>query len=280
MAFKYNADAQQKISPDGESFLNIPKEKLFIPQAGQYKLRILPPWSPQGLFAKYARIHWGVGSSLMRTVCPDMLVQGSCPFCVSYHQMRSDFNTFKEDIQVVRPIDRFYTNTYNLGEPQRGVIIWSFGKIIYRLIKGIQDSGDFGDITDEENGSDLTLTRTGQGRNVQDTIYPVRQPSKLANPTLVDSLFDLDTILKDPDIDELMAAWETQPWKVFEPKGKAPVRSMPSPMAKFTTPIVPVSSPALPKAEEVQEQQPVDRFTQLKDLENKIKQQKEKALNG
>jgi hypothetical protein len=215
--FKYNPDEQNKFSPStvGASFLTIPTEKLFLPQAGQYKLRILPPWSPKGLFAKFMKTHWRLGIQQIRTVCPDMYVQGTCPFCHAHAIMRNDYKKYQDDINAVRAVDRYFSNIVNLGEPQRGVIVWAYGKTVYKQLKGIQDSGDFGDITDVDNGSDITLIRSGSGQQVQDTIYPVRQPTRIQNPNCLNELYNLDSIFKEPDVDAIIEAFDSQPWLAY-----------------------------------------------------------------
>jgi hypothetical protein len=292
--FKYNPDEQKKFGDTGESFIKVPKDKLFLPQPQQYKLRLLPPWSRMGLFAKYVKIHWGVGSMQLRTLCPDLYTPGSCNFCKVYHSFGDEYQNYKEEAQSVKAQDRFYSNIVNVQEPHKGVLVWSYGKTIYRLLKGIQDSSDFGDITDPDNGSDINLTRTGQGRNVQDTIYPVRNPSKLANPTWLDELFDLDSIFKEPDIAEVQAAFETHPWKtdfvykhgivkphgVSESKPPRPVENSTRPVeTPMTSAPVEVKTPEvkLPEdgkvADVVQDEVSMqDRYKKLEELERKMKE--------
>lgn len=291
MVFKYKAEEQDKFSPDtGESFIKVPKDKLFLPQPQQYRLRVLPPWSPQGLFAKYAKIHWGIGATMLRTVCPDLYTSGTCPFCKVFHQMRAvDWKAYQEDITAIRPQDRFYSNIVNLSEPHKGVQVWSFGKIIYRLLKGIQDSGDFGDITDADTGSDINLTRTGQGRNVQDTIYPVRNPSKLANPQWLNELFDLDNIFKDPDLEAIQDAFESHPWKTdFVQKNTSPVVRQTG-MAFTKAPSTPIQTVVNTVVKPTPVEQPNgedksnggdDRYARLNALEQKLKSRLSKTIEN
>jgi hypothetical protein len=134
--------------------------------------------------------------------------------------MRGNYDKYKEDISAARAMDRYFSNVINLGEPHKGVLVWAYGKLVYKQIKSIQDSGDYGDITDEENGTDLTLVRTGTGRQIQDTIYPVRQPSRLVNPAWIEEMFDLDAIFKEPDLDAITDAFKTHTWKVWEGERK------------------------------------------------------------
>lgn len=217
MVFKYNPEEQNKFNPGGNSFMSVTTDKMFTPQAGQYKVRILPPWSAKGLISKFMKTHWALGIAQLRTVCPEMHRAGSCPYCYAASVMRGNsYEKYKDDIQTARATDRYFSNVINLAEPHKGVLVWAYGKIVYKQIKSIQDSGDYGDITDDTNGTDLTLVRTGTGRQIQDTIYPVRQSTRLANPAWLEEMFDLDAVFKEPDVDAIAEAFKSQTWKVWD----------------------------------------------------------------
>ncbi len=245
--FPYNASAQGKFAPSGgEPFLkNVPQNKLFLPKEGRYQIRVMPPWSQQGLFAKFVKLHWGVGLSQAIIVCPDMFGQ-SCPFCETWLKLRTEYDKFKPDVDACRPARRYYSNVVNLATPQLGVLAYSYGKTVYKLLKDLQDSGAYGDITDPVNGCDIHLTRSGTGRQVQDTIYPNRDATPLQDPSWLDAMFNLDDILIQPDQGDVEAAFNSQPWKVYTPTGKV-APAAPVPAAQPYTPSQPVvaEQPAL-----------------------------------
>ncbi len=249
--FTYNPDAQGKFSPSGgEPFLkNVPQSKLFLPKEGKYQIRIMPPWSQQGLFAKFVKIHWGVGLSQTIIACPDMFGQ-PCPFCDTWARLRTEYDKYKPDVDSARPARRYYSNVVNLATPQLGVLAYSYGKTVYKLLKDLQDSGQYGDITNPMNGCDIHLTRSGTGRQVQDTIYPNRDATPLQDPNWLDQMFNLDDILIQPDPDDVQAAFNTHPWKIYTPSGKVtqvPVQPTPGPtLQPYNPPPVTSEQPNAP----------------------------------
>lgn len=81
------------------------------------------------------------------------------------------------------PKVRSYAAVIVRGEEDKGVQIWSFGKIVYgRLLSFFVDE-EIGDYTHPETGFDLKVTITQQpGKQFQDTaVDPARRPSKLSD---------------------------------------------------------------------------------------------------
>jgi len=266
--YTYNPDNQKKLTPvANEPFLkNVPKEKLFVPTGGvQHRIRILPPWSATGLFARFAKTHWRVGASGKAFVCPDMWEEGTCPFCKTWAQIRQQYDLYQVDVLAIRANPRYYSNIINVTEPHKGVQVYTYGKRVYQMLKGIQDSGSFGDITDPINGVDLILQRTGQGMQIQDVIYPIPQHTPIQNPDWLDQLYNLDDIFSLPDLEDIEACHKTHPWRVYNPNAAAgapasiPVFTMPPPVAptpfappasvRFTPPVMPAATPSWPPAQ-------------------------------
>ena len=67
------------------------------------------------------------------------------------------------------------------GEEDKGVQVWSFGKIVYQRMLGFFLDEEVGDILDPNQGFDLKVTITkAQGKQFNDTMVdPARRPSKL-----------------------------------------------------------------------------------------------------
>lgn len=241
--YKTNVEAQSKYAPaqSREAFLKgVPNDKLFIPKEGQYRIRLMPAWSPAGYFAKTIMTHWDIGLTKSTTICPNMFREGSCPFCKAYGEMRNEYKTYEIDIgSGARPAKRFYSNIVNLSAPEHGVMVWSYGSTDYKMLMGLQGSGEYGDITDPVNGVDLILTRQGTGKAAKDIIYPVRDSSPIGNPAWLDQLFDLDKIFLEPDINDILSAFASHPWKIYQPKGvQRPITApVAAPIPPPTTPV-------------------------------------------
>jgi len=64
--FAYRKESQEKYCQKSfEPFIKVPKEKQFALDAksdGDYEVRLMPPWSSEGIFAKGTIIHYFVGA--------------------------------------------------------------------------------------------------------------------------------------------------------------------------------------------------------------------------
>jgi len=69
----------------------------------------------------------------------------------------------KESYEMAKqlyPKMRVYAPVVVRGEEDKGVQIWSFGKMVYQSILALMMDEDYGDITDIQNGTDLKVTCT------------------------------------------------------------------------------------------------------------------------
>src|SRR5215204_1792139 len=237
--YAFKKDNQSKESPaQGESFLKVPRERQFLPAEKQYRIRIMPPWSPEGLFSRGVKTHWRVGVTQLSFVCPDVFELGSCPLCPTYLYLRNDYDNNKADVDKSRPARRWYSNCVVLNEAGKGVQVYAYGKKVYSMLMGFVESGDYGDITDPANGYDLTLIRTGSGRQVSDVLYPGKAPKAIDDPAWLDDLFDLDAVFLRPSLDDVKAAVNTIQWDTYSPGGGKST-SIPAPTAKPPAPMDP-----------------------------------------
>ena len=79
------------------------------------------------------------------------------------------------------PKMRVYAPVVVRGEEDKGVQIWSFGKMVYQAILTYMMDEEYGDITDVDSGTDITVTVTkppGQ-QWAKTEILPRRKASKL-----------------------------------------------------------------------------------------------------
>jgi gp32 DNA binding protein like len=79
------------------------------------------------------------------------------------------------------PKMRCYAPVIVRGEEDKGVQVWSFGKIVYQRMLGFFLDEEVGDILSPTEGFDLKVTITkAQGKQYNDTMVdPARRPSKL-----------------------------------------------------------------------------------------------------
>lgn len=96
---------------------------------------------------------------------------------------------------------RVYTPVIVRGEEDRGVLVWSFGKLVYQRLLSFFIDEEVGNILDPEEGYDLKVTISQQaGKQFMDTVVDAaRKPSKLhADPAQVKAW--LDSV---PNIDDM-----------------------------------------------------------------------------
>ena len=95
---------------------------------------------------------------------------------------------------------RYFSPILVRGEEEKGVRIWSYGKMAYESLLGLVLDPDYGDITDPETGTDIVLTYTVPGTPgsfPKTQIKPRRRPSVLCDDSVADCSDLLESI---PDI--------------------------------------------------------------------------------
>lgn len=119
----------------------------------------------------------------------------------------------KESYEMAKklyPKMRVYAPVVVRGEEDKGVQIWSFGKLVYQALLSLMMDEDYGDITDIESGTDITVTCTkAPGQQWAKTeVLPKRKSSPLSKDNSqtkewLGSIPDLTTIYQVKSYDEL-----------------------------------------------------------------------------
>ena len=96
---------------------------------------------------------------------------------------------------------RFFCPVIVRGEEEQGVKIWGFGRTVYETILNLILNPEYGDITDVDTGTDLTLNygKPAGASFPQTKITPKRKSSPLA-PTAGEVSSMLETV---PNMDDL-----------------------------------------------------------------------------
>ena len=104
--------------------------------------------------------------------------------------IRNLFNEGTDDsIKMAKNLmarQRFFAPVLVRGEEDKGVRIWGFGKMAYQQLLELVLNPDYGDITDTEEGTDLTIKYGKPAGAVfpQTTITPRRRTSPLCDDAL------------------------------------------------------------------------------------------------
>lgn len=126
--------------------------------------------------------------------------------------IRKLYSSGKPDDRVLAkklaPKMRCYAPVIVRGEEDKGVQIWSFGKLVYQRMLGFFLDEDVGDILSPTDGFDLKVTITKQaGKQFNDTtVDPARKSTPLHSDSSVSQKW-LDNI---PNIDDMYRLKTTQ----------------------------------------------------------------------
>ena len=174
------------------------------PGEGKNVIRLLPPWAEDGpsaeLFYRETYIHWNVPPGAAETsfmLCPKKMDLGKCYVCdqVDYLYASKD----PADIELAKEIrsrQRFFSNIIDMsdalnkdGNPK--VQVWSYGPMIFDELLGYFCDADYGDITDPDEGFNITIERDGQGRDTTYKMRLSRHPSSFVDNDLKeDGVYD------------------------------------------------------------------------------------------
>lgn len=209
---KLNMDAMKsKLSAESQSGgYNAEYDKL---QPGKNVRRVLWPKGDYDSFYAEGYLHFGIGpEGKSVATCPK--TWGSkepCPICEYVEKLQKSKNKddkkLAEDIKAKR---RIYINVLNRDDDDDDTPkVLPIGVTILKgLLETICDA-DYGDITDPEEGRDVTITRKGQGLKTEYTVLPkpkssVASESKTAEE-LEEEMPDLEHLFVRKSYDELEA---------------------------------------------------------------------------
>ena len=177
---------------------------LWKPQEGNQDIRIVP--TEDGDPLKEMWFHYNLGDN-RGFLCPKRNFGDRCPVCdfasnLWREGVENNDNESKKLAKSLFVRQRFFSPVVVRGEEDGGVRIWGYGKTAYELLLGYILDPDYGDITDTESGTDITLTYTKPskpGAFPQTTLKPRRHTSPLLDDAERTSVI-LDNI---PDVGDL-----------------------------------------------------------------------------
>jgi hypothetical protein len=177
------------------------KTNFWSPKEGQtYSLRIVP--TPDGDPFKESWFHYELGTT-GGFLCPKKNYGDSCPACDFASKLYKEKN--EESAKMAKkllPRQRFFSPVLVRGEEKEGLKIWGYGKLVYQDLINLVLNPDYGDITDPEAGTDLTISASkAPGQSFPTTkVTPARKTSKLCQGTDVECKELLETL---PDFETL-----------------------------------------------------------------------------
>jgi len=130
-----------------------------------------------------------------RFFCPDFTLGLPCPICEFVSELYTEGNSDSIELaQKLRVRKQYWMNIIDRANEAAGPQLLTAGRMIFKQIKALAMDPQYGDLLiDPDDGLDLTVTRTGTGRN--DTEYVVtsdRETSPLSSDdALIDEWLDM-----------------------------------------------------------------------------------------
>ena len=135
----------------------------FRPDDGDTDIRIVP--APNGDPLKEMFFHYNVGNHQGGIMCPKRNFGERCPICdfASSLWREAAENNDEESKKLAKSLfvrTRYFSPVVVRGREDEGIKVYGYGKTAYELLLGYILDPEYGDVTDINEGTDITLTYT------------------------------------------------------------------------------------------------------------------------
>ena len=135
----------------------------FRPDDGDTDIRIVP--APDGDPLKEMFFHYNVGNHQGGIMCPKRNFSERCPICdfASSLWREAADNNDEESKKLAKSLfvrTRYFSPVVVRGREEEGIKVYGYGKTAYELLLGYILDPEYGDVTDINEGTDITLTYT------------------------------------------------------------------------------------------------------------------------
>ena len=135
----------------------------FRPDDGDTDIRIVP--APNGDPLKEMFFHYNVGNHQGGIMCPKRNFGERCPICdfASSLWREAADNNDDESKKLAKSLfvrTRYFSPVVVRGREEEGIKVYGYGKTAYELLLGYILDPEYGDVTDINEGTDITLTYT------------------------------------------------------------------------------------------------------------------------
>ena len=170
------------------------KTAFWRPEEGtNYSIRVVP--TPDGDPFKEFWFHYDIGKGGI--MCPKKNFKEGCAICDFASKLYKE-NTEESNKMAKKFLarQRFFSPVVVRGEEKDGVKLWGYGKNVYQDLLSLTLNPDYGDITDPEGGTDLTLVSNKvPGASFPTTkLTPARKTSKLCQGSAEECKQLLDSV--------------------------------------------------------------------------------------
>jgi hypothetical protein len=179
------------------------------PVEGEQDIRIVCP-SDGDPFRDFHFHYLEVGGKRKTVLCLKKNFGEQCPICEFASQTWRDgvANNDDEDKKLAKSLfvkERYFSPVLVRGEEDKGIRVWGYGGTVYKKLLSLVLNPDYGDITDTEEGTDLTISySTKTGRMFAETdVAPRRKTSVLCSKAIGGSTRCAELLESMPSFDSL-----------------------------------------------------------------------------
>jgi len=193
----------------------------FRPDDGDTDIRIVP--APDGDPLREMFFHYNVGNHQGGIMCPKRNFGERCPICdfASSLWREAAENNDEESKKLAKSLfvrTRYFSPVVVRGREEEGIKVYGYGKTAYELLLGYILDPEYGDITDINEGTDITLTYTKPtkpGAFPQTNLKMRRNTSPLiedvdAISPLLDRMPDFDSLFERQTPEQIDAILDEQ----------------------------------------------------------------------
>jgi len=193
----------------------------FKPDEGDTDIRIVP--TNDGDPLKEMFFHYNVGEHRGGILCPKRNFGEHCPVCEFASQLwrEGSNNNDEESKKLAKSLfvrTRYFSPVVVRSREDEGIKVYGYGKMAYELLLGYILDPEYGDVTDIQEGTDITLTYTKPtkpGAYPQTNLKMRRNTSPLledqdAIPALLDGMPDFDSLFERYSPEQIDAILDEQ----------------------------------------------------------------------
>ena len=193
----------------------------FRPDDGDTDIRIVP--APDGDPLREMFFHYNVGNHQGGIMCPKRNFGERCPICdfASSLWREAADNNDEESKKLAKSLfvrTRYFSPVVVRGREDEGIKVYGYGKTAYELLLGYILDPEYGDVTDINEGTDITLTYTKPtkpGAFPQTNLKMRRNTSPLvedvdASSPLLDRMPDFDSLFERLSPEQIDAILDEQ----------------------------------------------------------------------
>ena len=174
----------------------------WTPSEGKNSIRLMPPRTGVDEIKFNVGYHYNVGPDDMTFPCPRLSDNRSdCFLCTQSEELKaSDDEDDQAEARELRPTKKYLLGIVDLFHPEEGVQVWPAGKKVMREIMYYFGDSDWGDISNLDDGTNLTIVRSGTGLNTEYQVKAEKKESAFPSKAVADKNPDLEEIANEDDL--------------------------------------------------------------------------------